>query len=165
KDHFQDIIDAGLGLTDRQLAETLVNKAPERLEDLKDYGINFRQTEDGELFHLKGCFASRSYAMVANKMKNVKCVFYQKAVNCGCDILDHTCALDIEKNDDGTFSFLAQRFNSEYLEIKAKSIVLATGGGSSIYKYNLNQPGQVGDGYHLGLKLGAKTINMEFIQM
>lgn len=164
EDHFRDIMDAGLDLTDKSLAKKLASESPDRFEDLKSYGIHFKREKNEELFHLTGCFGQRSYAMVANRMKNIKCTFYNKARHCSCNILDNASVLSIRKNKDRSFSALVQRYNSSFIQVNAKSVVLATGGASSIYSCNLNQPDQVGDGYLFGLDLGAKVINMEFIQ-
>lgn len=164
EDHYRDILEAGLGLTDKQLANTLAHGAPDRLKDLQSYGVSFKKADDGELSHHLGCFGNRSYAMLAYKMKNIKCTFYGLARSSNCDILDNAYVMDLEKNGDGTFSALVQRYTSDFIEINAKAVVLASGGAGAIYEYNLNQPEQLGDGFHLGLKLGARAINMEFIQ-
>lgn len=48
--------------------------------------------------------------------------------------------------------------------IDAKSIVLATGGGGSIYKRNDNHRKIMGDGYWLALGVGLPVRDMEFVQ-
>ena len=51
-----------------------------------------------------------------------------------------------------------------YLKITAKSTILATGGGSGIFKDHMSGGGGGGAGYALAHGAGARLTNMEFIQ-
>ncbi len=44
------------------------------------------------------------------------------------------------------------------------SVILATGGIGQLFQYNLNPPGNTGDGYAMALRAGADLFNMEFMQ-
>ena len=48
--------------------------------------------------------------------------------------------------------------------IAARSVILATGGGGSIYKRNDNHGRMLGDGYWLALESGLSLRDMEFVQ-
>jgi len=52
----------------------------------------------------------------------------------------------------------------ELIVIKAKSVILATGGLGQIFKNTTNPAGISGDGYVLAHDAGAELIDMEFIQ-
>jgi succinate dehydrogenase/fumarate reductase flavoprotein subunit len=51
------------------------------------------------------------------------------------------------------------------LLFKAKSTILATGGAGCVFLFNAFTPEMTGDGYAMAYDVGAKLINMEFIQM
>lgn len=54
---------------------------------------------------------------------------------------------------------------SEVIEIKAKTVILATGGYAGIYtNYTTNSYSSTGDGIATALKAGAKASNIEFMQ-
>jgi L-aspartate oxidase len=50
------------------------------------------------------------------------------------------------------------------IQISAKATVLATGGGAGIYHHHLVHDSQIGDGYALAHRVGAKLKNLEFVQ-
>ena len=55
--------------------------------------------------------------------------------------------------------------NTQVKEIKAKTVILATGGYAGIYNgFTTNSYSSTGDGIACALKAGAKISNMEFIQ-
>ena len=54
--------------------------------------------------------------------------------------------------------------NGRFLEIKAKSVILATGGFAQVYQNNNNAPGITGDGHALAYEAGIRLRDMEFIQ-
>jgi fumarate reductase (CoM/CoB) subunit A len=53
----------------------------------------------------------------------------------------------------------------DLLLFKAKSTILATGGAGCVFLFNAFTPEMTGDGYAMAYDVGAKLINMEFIQM
>ena len=53
----------------------------------------------------------------------------------------------------------------EFIVFKAKSVVLATGGGGQIFSLNAQPPDVTGDGFALAYDAGADLVNMEFIQI
>jgi L-aspartate oxidase len=55
--------------------------------------------------------------------------------------------------------------SGEPLNIYSGATLMATGGVSQAFKWNLNPPDVSGDGYAIGYNAGAKLINMEFLQI
>lgn len=164
EDHLDDILKAGLGLTDKKLAKILVEEAPARFRDLQRWGLNFKRSAKGDLIFVKGCFGKRSYGLIANRMKNIQCTFYQQIMKRDIKVLEKTRALKLKKLEGQGFLVLCLDSNLEFTAITTKTVVLASGGAAAIFSHNLNHSTLIGDGLTLGLDAGAEAINMEFIQ-
>ncbi len=50
-----------------------------------------------------------------------------------------------------------------WLAVKAKAVVLATGGASQLYAHTTQPPTNLGEGYAMALEAGAELVDMEFV--
>jgi len=148
EEHFRDMVEYGEYLNDQQLAETLCFEAPGRILELQGFGVkNWDRLNLAFPYpHGKGLtvplreFAeklgvkTRSRAVVCDLLKTGNCVV-------------------------GAIGF--DSFTGELLVFRAKSVVLATGGGAEIYERNDTPCTITGDGFAMAYQAGADLINME----
>lgn len=143
-----DILQLGLGLTDRKLATILVQESFDAREALKDWGW---------VFHLWG-IKNHGVPIVAALESQIR--------NRDVDVLDHTMIVDLLVQDGLCVGAVGvSEATGETVAIQAKSVVLCTGGDANLYRFNLNPPCTTGDGYAMGYRAGAELMNMEFKQM
>lgn len=73
--------------------------------------------------------------------------------------------IDIIKKDEKIIGVVLINSLNEFEFIKCKSVIIASGGIGGLFKYRLNTSDITGMGQALGLKVGCKLVNMEFMQM
>lgn len=166
--HIQDTLTAGRGLCDRDSVEILVNEGRDRVLELIEMGMHFDK-EDGEfvlglegghtkrrILHSSGASTGRDLTkFMVDKVKelpNVTAYESTKAVelitdNGRCIGLNAICF-----DDMSTITF------------KSNVFVLSTGGLSRLYQRSTNPYTATGDGIALAWNIGAKLVDMEFIQ-
>lgn len=143
-----DILQLGLGLTDRRLATILVEESYQAKQELKDWGWHF---------HLWG---------IKNHGVPIVAVLESQIRKRDITILDYTMIVDLLVRDGVCVGAIGlNEITGQTLTIQAKSVVLCTGGDANLYRFNLNPPCTTGDGYALGYRAGAELMNMEFKQM
>ena len=74
------------------------------------------------------------------------------------------CRIYDAQKEGNTFHLEGISDDGESIRIRAKALVLATGGLGALYGYTTNYPSSVGDGYRMALELGATLVDMEFTQ-
>ncbi len=173
--HVADTMDAGAGLCREDVVRTIVSEAPDRLEDLVAWGVEFSKGPDGafdlgrEGGHTRrrilhrgdqtGLEISTKLLAAAKKEKNI--AFFED--HYAIDLIttgklgyatEDRClglyALDCERNAVVTF--------------RSDRVVLATGGCGKVYLYTTNPDVATGDGVAMAWRAGATIENMEFIQ-
>jgi len=143
-----DILQLGLGLTDRKLATILVEESFDAREELKEWGW---------VFHLWG---------IKNHGVPIVTALENQIRKRDITVLDHTMIVDLLVQDGTCVGAVGlNEMTGATLAIQAKSVVLCTGGDANLYRFNLNPACTTGDGYAMGYRAGAELMNMEFKQM
>ena len=164
KVHFSDIETAAAGMFIPELAEILVNEAPDFVEELKDMGIPLRPVE------ICTCFNTKPRAFRAYDVSAVRAVFGQQLHTRGIQVIDNCRALDLLVDDEGYRGVIAKQYGSasgnqaEHILISSSTCILASGGAGGMFKYNLTTGEVMGDGHAMALRAGARLTNFEFIQ-
>ena len=172
--HVADTIKAGCGLSDFNVVKFISENSQHAIKDLMKYGVSFDRNDKNELnFTLEGAHSVRRILHVGGdatgygiekalvvKVKN------DPHISQNITIYEQTLAIDllIDSNNNcrGVISF--NNVSQEYEAIYAPVTVLATGGTGQVYKYTTNPSVTTGDGLALGIRAGAVTKDMEFIQ-
>jgi len=162
--HFQEMVDLGLGMINNELAWLVAQNAYDKLTDLQAYGVRFRRNGQDPV-RVPGCFSAVPRACVVEELRNVGDSFYQAIDRRGIKFIEETEIIKLLVDDGTCVGALGVRNGNEFVVISSCSTVLATGGGSQIFRRNLVPETSTGDGYVLGYEAGASLINMEFIQI
>lgn len=166
--HFRDTMRGGKMLNNWRMAQLHAQEAPERVQELEDWGALFDRTEDGLISQRD--FGGHRYARLAHVgdrtgLEMIR-TLQQRVVALGIDVFMECTVTDLFKGDDGaiTGAFGYWRETGTFIAFEAPSVVLATGGIGKSFKVTSNSWEYTGDGHALALRAGAALINMEFVQ-
>jgi fumarate reductase (CoM/CoB) subunit A len=153
--HRSDTLEGGKMVNDRRLVDAMVHDASGAVEALVASGVPGEYQKKG--FFIRGdSFVGgpkltpplvRACARSGVRFMDdvvITSLLVQQGVCCG--------AAGFFRRTNGTVAF------------RASSVVLATGGGAGIFRFNDNAPGSCGEGYALALDAGLELVDMEFVQ-
>ena len=168
KVHFRDTMRGGKLLNNYRMAELHAKEAPDRVRELEAWGALFDRTKDGLI--LQRDFGGHRFARLAHVgdrtgLELIR-TMQQKAVADGMEVFMELKVLRLLHDADGNVSGLVGywRPSGKFVVIKAKAVVLATGGVGKSWMYTSNSWESTGDGHAMALWAGADLIDMECVQ-
>ena len=165
--HFRDTMRGGKMLNNWRMAQLHAQEAPERVQELEDWGALFDRTEDGLISQRD--FGGHRYARLAHVgdrtgLEMIR-TLQQRAVALGIDVFMECTVTELLKDGDAiSGAFAYWRETGRFVVFEAPSVILATGGIGKSFQVTSNSWEYTGDGHALALRAGAKLINMEFVQ-
>lgn len=163
--HFQDTLRGGRMINDKRLAKTMVRDISKYFSRLVELGVEFEE-ENGEVkaYPIPGHSKPRSYYMKGRATALQK-VLRSAAEGLGVKFLERIMVTRIVKDGDRAVGAIGARTDTgEPVVMKAKAIVVATGGSGEIYSKTLMPAGSSGYGCSLAFRAGAELVDMEFVQ-
>ncbi|MFY2509669.1 L-aspartate oxidase [Vibrio pectenicida] len=177
--HVQDTLIAGAGLCEQKTVEFIAENAKACVQWLIDGGVPFDRedgdSDDNPRYHLtrEGGHSHRRilHAADATGMAMQTSLQDNAHHHPNITVLERHNALDLICADkiggEGTKvvgAYIWNR-NQEHVEtVRAKFVVLATGGASKVYQYTSNPDVSSGDGIAIAWRAGCRVANMEFNQ-
>jgi fumarate reductase flavoprotein subunit len=168
--HFMDTIDGGKWLPNQEMAWTLVTKAIERVRELEnEIGCFFDRNPDGSL-HGKA-FAGQTFDRTVHKgdLTGIEIInrlmeqVWARPIN----RLEEHRAVALIKARDGTSVagvLMIDVRTGAFKYVAAKAVLLATGGGPTMYKYHTPSGDKSMDGLAMALRFGLPLRDMEMVQ-
>jgi len=166
--HFMDTIEGGKWLPDQELAWKLVTLAVERIKELEnELGCFFDRNPDGTI-HQKA-FAGQTFDRTVHKgdltgieiMNRLAEQVWARDIN----RLEEYRAVELIKSGDSVAGVLFIDMRSgEYVFVRARAVLLATGGGPTMYKYHTPSGDKSCDGLAMALRAGLPLRDMEMVQ-
>ena len=176
--HIEDTLNAGGGLCDPEAVKFTVENGPAAISQLIDHGVAFTsndETSDKYPYHLtrEGGHSQRRVIHVADATgKSVENTLIARAKErqnlsmfkniLAVDLVREKLAGDYLGRCVGAYALDTQ--DGHVKLIKARAVVLATGGASKVYLYTSNPDGSTGDGIAMAWRAGCRVGNMEFSQ-
>src|SRR5262245_15247457 len=166
--HYEDTLNAGAGLCDEKAVRVLVEEGPRYITELIGWGAQFDR-EGGALaftqeaahsrrriLHARGDSTGREIvrALIAHAKKNPNIQLVAHAATVGLIIEGGRCAGVRFIDPD----------ESLRREMRARAVVLATGGAGQIYAQTTNPSIATGDGMAMAYAAGATMCDLEFTQ-
>jgi L-aspartate oxidase len=165
--HLDDTLRAGDGLCNAEAARILVEEGPARIEELIEWGTQFDRTGTKIAFTREGAH-SRSRVLHAHgdstgreigralylKTKAMKPIVFR----------EFEFTTDLLVRDGGVAGVRVLDNDGHLREIRANSVLLATGGLGQVYSDTTNPAVATGDGVAMAYRAGAEISDMEFIQ-
>lgn len=163
--HIEDTLIAGKYANRQEAVEVLVQEGPKDVLKLKEYGVDFDVDEKGELLKTLEGGHSR-HRIVHHKDSTGKAivdVLLEAAImKPNIDVIPNTKLFDLKKTEGG-FVLGILSYNETYI-IKARYVLLATGGIGCVYPYTTNSAIATGDGIMFAYRLGAKIEHLNWVQ-
>jgi fumarate reductase flavoprotein subunit len=168
--HFMDTIEGGKWLSDQELAWTLVNKAVERIHELEnELGCFFDRNPDGTV-HQKA-FAGQTFDRTVHKgdLTGIEIInrLAEQVWSRGIQRLEEHRAVELIHSADGKSLAGVLMLNmqtGQFTLVRAKAVLLATGGGPTMYKYHTPSGDKSCDGLAMALRAGLTLRDMEMVQ-
>ena len=168
--HFMDTIIGGAWLPDQELAWRLVTGAQVRLRELENQiGCFFDRNPDGTL-HQKA-FAGQTFDRTVHKgdltgIEIVNRLAEQVWARPIARLEDHRAvALIANRGGDALAGALMIDMRSGgFVFIRARAVLLATGGGPTMYRYHTPSGDKSCDGMAMALRAGLSLRDMEMVQ-
>jgi succinate dehydrogenase / fumarate reductase flavoprotein subunit len=165
--HFADTMRGGQYLNHWRMAELHAKEAPARVKELEAWGALFDRTDDGRI--LQRNFGGHAYPRLAHvgdrtgleMIRTLQDYGVHRGINVHMEATV-TRLLKSDKGITGTFGF--ERERGRFMVVKAKAVVLATGGVGRAFKISSNSWEYTGDGHALAYHAGAQLQDMEFVQ-
>jgi len=168
--HFMDTIEGGKWLPDQELAWQLVTLAVERIHELEnELGCFFDRNPDGTV-HQKA-FAGQTFDRTVHKgdLTGIEIInrLAEQVWARRIERLEEHRAVELVKTPGGDaiagVLFIDMR-TGEYLFVRAKTVLLATGGGPTMYRYHTPSGDKTCDGLAMALRAGLALRDMEMVQ-
>ncbi|NBE96381.1 L-aspartate oxidase [Nonomuraea sp. KC401] len=171
-EHLSDTLLAGVGLCDVEAVRTLVSEGPDALRRLMARGARFDRAPDGELqLTREGGHRRRRIVHAGGDATGAEVQrALVEAVRAGSiEVVEHALVLDLLKDAEGrargvTLHVMGEGARDGVGAVRARAVVLATGGMGQVYAATTNPSVSTGDGVALALRAGAVVRDLEFVQ-
>src|SRR4051812_47754182 len=166
--HLTDTLAAGRGLCDEGLAALLCEDGPRRIREMDTWKVGWAR-EDGHIRQAQAPGHDRPRCVYVDFLSTGPAVSrtLRTRLNDASGIrrIGDLLVVDIIVRDGEARGAVALHVSSGHIvSISAKSVVIATGGLTRLYRRNSASANMGGDGYALALRAGAELIDMEFVQ-
>ena len=165
--HLADTLAAGAGLCDVDAVRVLVDEGPRRVEELIAMGAEFDRDERGnlELAREGGHSVPRVvHAGGAATGAEIERALVAAVRSTAAVLLEHTFALDLLSEDGRCCGVRALGASGEVHAVRARHVLLATGGAGQLFAITTNPTVATGDGVAMALRAGVAVADLEFFQ-
>ena len=172
-DHLADTLVAGVGLCDRDAVQVLVDEGPAAVGELIELGARFDRSAAGELSltreggHHRNRIAHAGGDATGAEIERalVAAVLASPQI----EVIEHALVLDLlPTGSRGVGAVTLHVMGEGQLDgvgaVRAKAIVIATGGLGQVYAATTNPSVSTGDGIAAALRAGATVRDLEFVQ-
>jgi L-aspartate oxidase len=178
--HINDTLIAGDGLCDIEAVTKVVEEAPEKIQQLIDWGTNFDKSDDGlfdlhregghcenRILHHKdntGAEVQRALTEQVRQHSNIQIFEHHFAVEL---ITPHHLGKIMEPWMSSNICYGAYVLNKQTRKVEtflSKVTLMATGGVGSVYQTTTNPLIATGDGIAMVFRAKGIIENMEFVQ-
>ena len=171
--HAEDIYRLGGMVSDWDLAVILAKSSAEAYDYLDSLGVPFVKDEKGfpRQFVTDGSEYPRACYTGPKTAIHIEEALVRRLKELPVEVLNFTMIARLLVKEGRVYGALGidtrERYDVERAlkVIKAKAVILATGGGGLVFKNNVYPWGMTGDGYSLAYEAGAELVNLEFIQI
>jgi len=166
--HLEDTLRAGDGLCSEKAVQILVSEGPQQIEQLIAWGMRFDREGNKLAFTREGAH-SRSRVLHAQGDSTgseiLRALMAKARSRRSIRFQPHSFVVDLLVEDRRVcgVTFLEEK-TSTLRTVRAKAVLLATGGLGQVYKETTNPEVATGDGAAMAYRAGALCSDMEFVQ-
>ena len=167
--HLADTLAAGRGLCNERLAAILCEQGPAAIRQMDRWRVGWARHADGRLRQTHAPGHDRPRCVYVDFLSTGPAV--SRSLRAQLQRRDRIrrigdlCITDLLLADGcaaGAVGF--SMTDGRAVAIEAKSVIIATGGLTRLYRRNSASANMCGDGYALALRAGAGLVDMEFVQ-
>lgn len=169
--HYEDTLQSGHRQVEKKLVAEMVMNAPDVIRWLIQQGMQFDLDEYGDLLTRKAGGTSKSRVVYFRDYTGLEMmrVLKEAVRTSNIEILDYAPTVELLTNEEGhcTGAVLSSLQDNQYKLVKAKSVIMATGGIGRLHLNNFptsNHFGATGDGLVLAYRLGVKLRDLDSFQ-
>lgn len=146
---YNDIITQGWHLNNRHLVDQYITAAPGCLKELIEWGIDIKASDQ---------------RMIFTSGTKIMDVLLKRARAAGVTLIENVALLDLIVKDGRVVGGIAlDVMTGDFLRIRARSVVMATGGWHKAFQPTTGMRDLSGEGIAIAHSAGADIGNMEFI--
>ena len=165
--HLADTLSAGAGLCDRDAVRVLVDDGPARVNELIAWGAMFDRDAAGEIDLARegGHSVPRIlHAGGAATGAEVERALVDAVGTTAAALFESWFAADLIVEQGRCRGAVALDADGQRHEVRARHVMLATGGAGQIYAVTTNPLQATGDGIAMALRAGVAVADVEFVQ-
>lgn len=170
--HYLDTIGGGHFVNKPELVKNLVLDAPFVIKWLEELGVIFDKTSDGSMIEYLGGGLCRKRLHCAGDYTGLEImrVLKDEILNLGINVLEYNPAIELltDPNDWSVSGAILWNLETgEYVIVRAKATILATGGSGRLHVAGFpttNHYGATGDGLVLAYRVGGGLRDLDTLQ-
>ena len=165
--HAYDTVKGSDWLGDQDAIEIMAREAPQDIYELEHMGVIFARDEYGRLTtrNFGGASRQRTFFVADITGQAILHVMHEQVLKSGMRVYEEWFVLSLMKQDGACVGVVAMDIISGAVEvIRAKAVILATGGIGRVYEPSTNGLICTGDGHALAYRIGAPMMDMEMVQ-
>ncbi|MCH8283176.1 MAG: FAD-binding protein [Chloroflexi bacterium] len=165
--HAYDTVKGSDWLGDQDAIEIMAREAPQDIYELEHMGVIFARDEYGRLStrNFGGASRQRTFFVADITGQAILHVMHEQVLKSGMRVYEEWFVLSLMKQDGACVGVVAMDIISGAVEvIRAKAVILATGGIGRVYEPSTNGLICTGDGHALAYRIGAPMMDMEMVQ-
>ncbi|TMQ81026.1 L-aspartate oxidase, partial [Actinomadura soli] len=172
EEHLADTLTAGVGLCDEDAVRALVTEGPDAVRGLIELGTAFDRSSGGDIaLTREGGHHRRRIAHAGGDATGAEIsrALLAAIKDSGVEVIEHALVLDLLKDGAGraagaTLHVMGEGQPGGVGAVRARAVVLATGGLGQVFSATTNPEVSTGDGVALALRAGADVADLEFVQ-
>jgi len=165
KSHIEDTMKAGSYHNDKKAVKFLSEHSPEAINFLVKLGVPFKKENGKLLLAQEGGHSIRRIAFTSDQTGHEieKALINKVKKTKNIQIIENAFALDLITKDKKCYGATVL-LDKKVIQIFADYTAVSTGGTGQLFKKTTNPLVATGDGIAMGIRAGAKTKDLEFIQ-
>jgi fumarate reductase flavoprotein subunit len=166
--HFHDTVAGGDWLCEQDVVDNFVQNCPREMTRLEQWGCPWSRKPDGSINvrRFGGMKIERTWFAADKTGFHILHTLFQTSLKYPqIQRFDEHFVLDVLVDDGQVRGLVAiNMMEGTRVQIRANSVVMATGGAGRVYRYNTNGGIVTGDGMGMALRHGVPLRDMEFVQ-
>jgi len=166
--HFHDTVAGGDWLCEQPVVDYFVQHCPQEMAQMELWGCPWSRKEDGSINvrRFGGMKIERTWFAADKTGFHMLHTLFQTSLKYPqIQRLDEHFVLDLLVDDGVAHGVVTlNMMEGTLLEVRAQSVILATGGAGRVYRYNTNGGIVTGDGMGMAFRHGVPLRDMEFVQ-
>lgn len=166
--HFEDTVSGSDWLAEQGVVDYFVRHAHQELVQLERWGCPWSRKADGsvQVRRFGGMKTARTWFATDKTGFHILHTLFQTSLKYPeIERLDEYFVLDVATVDGAVAGVIALEVaTGELILLRAKSVIMATGGAGRLFQFNTNAGIVTGDGMAMAYRSGVALRDMEFVQ-